>query len=273
MKLLACITGLLLLTSCTSGFADSNQETASPEALIIPTLVPDLPLVFPRQQLVEGEWIRMTGQTGGRLIVVDRCLRITSDDSHDGSLVIWPPHYNATAENGEIHILDNTGQVMAVVGERVHMGGGGGSHLTYISVPSELAQEIPAECGGPYWISGGIVSSETMAILFPKVPPPGEGETLVYPTAQIQGALIQDGPCLRLEQDKENGTTYLIIWPPDYYYEEHNGTIIILNGRNEIRATAGKMVELGGGHMPGSIEFELDPMVKEHCPGPYLFGW
>jgi hypothetical protein len=141
------------------GSTTEDEPAALPQDdLTIPTLVPDLPIVFPRQQLVEGEWPRMTGETRGRLIVVDGCLRITADDSRDGFLVIWPPHYNATVENGEIQILDNTGQVLAVVGERVHMGGGGGSHLTYFTVPSELAQEIPAECGGPYWISGSIIS-------------------------------------------------------------------------------------------------------------------
>jgi hypothetical protein len=161
MKLLVYIiymTGLLLLTGCNNSFANSDQESESLDVLTIPTLVPDLPIVFPRQQLVEGEWPRMTADIRGRLIVVGRCLRITADDSHDGYLLIWPPHYNATVEDGEIQILDNTGQVLAMVGERVHMGGGGGSHLTYFTVPSELAQEIPAECGGPYWISGGIIS-------------------------------------------------------------------------------------------------------------------
>lgn len=161
MKLLVyiiCITGLLLLTGCDNSFANRGQETASLDVLTIPTLVPDLPIVFPRQQLVEGEWPSMTADIRGRLIVVDRCLRITREDSSDGRLVIWPPHYNARVNDGEIQILDNTGQVLAVVGERVHMGGGGGSHLTYFTVPSELAQEIPAECGGPYWISGPIVS-------------------------------------------------------------------------------------------------------------------
>jgi hypothetical protein len=229
------------------------------------------------------------GDAHGRLVLDDTgCLRLQpAQDGEAAPLVIWPHDYhlrlaeNNGADNG-IEILDGRNTVVASTLE-TDIVSWGGSHTTSFSGP-----DMPIDaCPGPYWLLAPISmralesydntltarSDEPITILVPKIPTPGEGETLVYPTAQIHGTLIQEGPCLRLKQNKENGTTYLIIWPPDYYYEERNGTIMIVNGRNQIRATVGEMVELGGGHMPGSIAAELDPTVKEYCPGPYLFGW
>ena len=113
-------------------------------------------------------------------------------------------------------------------------------------------------------------------VLLPHVPEPKEGETLVYPTAQFVGQLIQEGRCLRLQvqsQVEEQDVSYLVIWPPDYYYENIEGKVHILNGNRKVRAIVGETVELGGGILPIRIESQMESTVKELCEGPYLFGW
>ncbi len=117
-----------------------------------------------------------------------------------------------------------------------------------------------------------ISSTNTPEVLLPHVPEPKEGKTLVYPTAQFIGPLIQEGRCIRL-QVEEHDVSYLVIWPPDYYYENIEGKIHILNGNGKVRAIVGETVELGGGIMPIRIESQIEPIVKESCKGPYLFGW
>lgn len=117
-----------------------------------------------------------------------------------------------------------------------------------------------------------ISSTNIPEVFLPHVPEPKEGETLVYPTAQFVGQLIQEGRCIRL-QVEEHDVSYLVIWPPDYYYENIEGKIHILNGNGKVRAIVGETVELGGGIMPIRIESQIEPIVKESCKGPYLFGW
>lgn len=111
--------------------------------------------------------------------------------------------------------------------------------------------------------------TNTPEVLLPHVPEPKEGETLVYPTAQFIGPLIQEGRCIRL-QVEEHDVSYLVIWPPDYYYENIEGKIHILNGNGKVRAIVGEAVELGGGIMPIRIESQMESVVKESCEGPYL---
>ncbi len=123
-----------------------------------------------------------------------------------------------------------------------------------------------------------ITPTNTPPILIPRVPEPKEGEMLVYPTAQFIGQLVQDGRCIRLQlhfqsEAEEQDISYLVIWPPDYYYENIEGKIHILNGNRDVRAIVGETVELGGGLMPVRIESQMESIIKELCRGPYLFGW
>lgn len=159
---LALAFAILLFAACrTSSVAENQPPDDEPTpAFPIPTLPPDLPVFFPRQQLVDGEWARMTSEITGTLIVESNCLRIVSNVETESYLVVWPPHYTLDAGNDPIHILDHSqdDQTVARVGEQVHMGGGGGSSLDHASVPDDLQQQIPPDCPGPYWISGGIIA-------------------------------------------------------------------------------------------------------------------
>lgn len=117
-------------------------------------------IFFPKQELVNGEWIRMTGEVTGELVEVNGCLRLNSSHDDASYLIVWPPSYALDASDDLIQIRDEAGQVVAHVGEVVHMGGGEEMSLEGIAgVNEQLLQEIPSECSGPYWMSGGIISS------------------------------------------------------------------------------------------------------------------
>lgn len=152
----------LLLSACRSAAVTENQPPGDEPmpAFPIPTLPSDLPVFFPRQQLVDGEWVRMTSEITGTLIEESGCLRIVSDFESESYLVVWPPHYTLDAGSDPIQILDHSqdDQIVARVGEQVHMGGGGGSSPDYVSVPDGLDQQRPPDCPGPYWISGGVIA-------------------------------------------------------------------------------------------------------------------
>jgi hypothetical protein len=90
----------------------------------------------------------------GQLVVEDGCLRVKSDYSN--YLVIWQADYFLTEQDGRTQILDETGEVVAEVGQQVYMGGG---EMPSVN-ESELRQPIPAACGGPYWRMGNFLPEE-----------------------------------------------------------------------------------------------------------------
>lgn len=152
----------LLLPACRSASVTDDQppDDEPTPAFPIPTLPPDLPVVFPRQQLVDDEWVRMTSKIIGTLIEESGCLRIVSDFESESFLVVWPPHYSLDADSAPFQILDHSrdDQIVARLGQEVHMGGGETRSFHHASVPDDLEQQIPRDCPGPYWISGGVIS-------------------------------------------------------------------------------------------------------------------
>jgi hypothetical protein len=158
---------LFLVIGCTSSFgADEPITPMSTVTEVGPT--PTLPpgIFFPQTALIDGEWVRMTGEIYGMVVEENGCIRLISSNGGTSYLVIWPHHYWPDVENGRIQILDETGQVAAVVGQEteVHMGGGEGESLEgTFYVPEQVVQAIPAECPGPYFISGGFIQESEKA--------------------------------------------------------------------------------------------------------------
>jgi hypothetical protein len=122
---------------------------------------PSNSLYFPKYDLVNGEWVRMLAEIEGELVKTGDCLRLIASPSNTSYLVVWPPGYELDEEGSNILIRDNSGQVVARVGEEVYMGGGGGDRETFDGVPGvskQLAAEIKnSGCPGPYWFSGGVI--------------------------------------------------------------------------------------------------------------------
>jgi hypothetical protein len=77
------------------------------------------------------------------LIVENQCLMAQHPDiPEDKTLIIWQPGYYVHNEDGRIQILDQDGAVVAEVGEKLYMGGGGGPLHNNL----KLAAPIPEAC-------------------------------------------------------------------------------------------------------------------------------
>lgn len=113
-----------------------------------PSLDPPPGVVFPRQYPPEGLPEEMAALLIGELVKENGCLRV--GDENMSHLIVWPYDHTVTAAaDGTLHIRDDSGAVVARVGDGVRMGGG-----EVPSVESLTATEIPDRCGGPYWLAG-----------------------------------------------------------------------------------------------------------------------
>jgi hypothetical protein len=84
-------------------------------------------LVFLGKKPVLDEWPEGDSLIAGKLVLFDyqRCPRVVSDSGLNDYVPMWPPDYGARVENGEIEILDESGQVVARVGEEAVLAGAG----------------------------------------------------------------------------------------------------------------------------------------------------
>ncbi len=94
----------------------------------------------------------------GKLIHVEnsRCIRIQAEraGTYEDGLLFWPENYTFREENGEVAILDDIGQVIAHVGDEVHLKGW--SILETGEIRELLYSELPCDCaGGSYWVVEG----------------------------------------------------------------------------------------------------------------------
>ncbi|MDX1417042.1 MAG: hypothetical protein R3293_22750 [Candidatus Promineifilaceae bacterium] len=114
---------------------------------------PPVPDVF-MPQLKQRDVAFMEALLVGELVVDAGCLRVNSDN--ESVLVIWQADYFLTDNNGELQILDETGTVVAQVGEMIYVGGGTQSTID----PAELRQPLPETYRGPYWRMGQFLPEE-----------------------------------------------------------------------------------------------------------------
>lgn len=114
----------------------------------------DMPAAFPRQKPADGEQVTMQALLSGQLRLVDDCLRVyAGEDDETGLLPIWPAGYALEAEGDALLILDETGVIVARVGEQVELGGGPLSD----EAAAEVVDQLPEQCPGPYWLVGEIL--------------------------------------------------------------------------------------------------------------------
>jgi hypothetical protein len=144
---------LLVLTACTSTTVSSLQPSENP--LLTPA-TSDLgeTIYFPRQEKTEGERAVMEALVRSTLVLVDNCIRLQnqSDEVIIDYLLIWPPDFNISNENGAVNILDGNNNIVALIGDKVEMGGG---EIHSLSMLGKFIQEqVPPQCPGPYWIVG-----------------------------------------------------------------------------------------------------------------------
>jgi hypothetical protein len=74
----------------------------------------------------------------------------------------------------------------------------------------------------------------------------------------------------------KNGYLYagnaIVIWQPDYFLNDNNGTIEILNRDGKVVARVGSQISMGGGNLSMSVE-DINRMIKNplppDCKGPF----
>jgi hypothetical protein len=133
---------------------DSVVVNAVYEPLDEPLLViTSTPGIF-MPQLKQRDVAFMEALLVGKLVVENGCLRVRSEN--DSYLVIWQADYFLTDNHNTIEILDETGTVVARVGDLIYLGGGEQRAVD----DNELRQPIAETCDGPYWRMGEFVPDE-----------------------------------------------------------------------------------------------------------------
>jgi hypothetical protein len=108
-------------------------------------------IFFPVQK--SGDLDQMTADVSGNLELVDGWLRL--DSLGDSYLLIWPYGFSVRGEGEEIQVLDGEGQVAAVVGEAISVGGG---ETTVEVAESYTGRALSGEVDGPFWIVSEVVN-------------------------------------------------------------------------------------------------------------------
>lgn len=141
IKLKVLMNGVIMLTLI-SGCVEETQN--NDKSINISTSTP----FFPRQK--ENPASYMDAKLAGELVLKDGCLRVGDD------LIVWPYGFSVSTENEVTRVIDNNGQPIIRVGDKIELGGG--------EMPDEsIAQysaELPSDrCSGPYWIVGEVLTT------------------------------------------------------------------------------------------------------------------
>lgn len=129
---------VFVVTSCISDDLGDTPQGDQPEHTIN----------FLRKRDASGSG--MASELIGKLILVEGCLRIQSDVNPRGSTAIWPHEFGFSVQNNVISIIDGNDQVVARVGERIHVGGGGAPPRSATEW-EEYVIGNPQQCAGPFW--------------------------------------------------------------------------------------------------------------------------
>ena len=213
----------------------------------------------------------------GELMLVNGCLRLSymdpsrKENTTEGVLVVWPAGFRLNRNTTPAQVINTTGLIAARIGDNARISGAWSEDprpawmpppptrtgIVPYEVPdtATLAKELPEECPGPYWIVGDEVSA-----LGPDEPleisPPYS--TLYFPRSKtrlgpymhfdalLEGQLVLDGDCLRLQNEHGHIPYEVVIWPPGFAPHLENEEVQIRNGGQRTIARVGDKLGLGG---------------------------
>lgn len=85
------------------------------------------------------------------LIIKDVCLRAGD------YLLVWPYGFSVNTKNGIIQIIDDKGQPIMRVGDKIKIGGGGGEMSS--EIVAKYSAQLPSDrCSEPYWIVAEVIT-------------------------------------------------------------------------------------------------------------------
>jgi hypothetical protein len=92
------------------------------------------------------------------LELMDGCLRV--NNGYDNYLLVWPYGFSLSTKDGVIRVIDDTGQPIVRVGDKIKVSGGECAGCTSEDV-AKISVQLPSErCSGPYWIVGAEINKE-----------------------------------------------------------------------------------------------------------------
>jgi hypothetical protein len=238
-----------LLVSCGGQNTPAAQVTPLPPSPQ-PTAGPTDPF-FP-QQTQPHTYDTFDG-LGGQLVLVDNCLRLSN--THRGSfLIIWPYRYHIDRSSNPVQIYDDTGQVVANLGDYIEIQGGEVSSWS----------PLPVGCSGPYWYMQSSPPSH-VDVHFPQAWP----LVLDPPTNPITGKLISVNDCLRLQLDEKR--SFLLIWPVFISIDREKDPVQVYStGLTRVAIGVGEEITAAGREiLPDKLsDYTFYPIPNE-CAGPY----
>jgi hypothetical protein len=206
----------------------------------------------------------------GTLVEANGCLRIEDDHYADGWLVLWPFGSDIRVADDRIEVINEDGNTVARVGDRLRAGGGAVENACGVESINEKIPGMPIEgCPGPYWVAAPLETMVEQSIPDIYFEPFSSGGEIVTwfvnqsrpspETESLGGELILDeASCLRLDE-------YLLILPPETYLRED--PLRIVDRRLDEIARPGDIIQVTG------AEKDTDDYRffenKVHCPGPY----
>lgn len=224
----------------------------------------DAPIEFPQHG--KGKQTYSTSlpeHIEGRLQLYRGCIYI-----RNGEIPVWPSDFAVRMEDGRAQILDESGNVVGVDGQKIVLAG----YEVRADDPAgrEISRTLPLACPpGNFWIVGDEIGDMKEKALLPIVPL--QGSSLIFPrqipgiwsdelSLSTEGKLILEGDCLRLDDDKG----HMIVWPPLFTPRMGNGVIDVRDGEGGTVARVGDRLE-----MTGFGSELMRPHYSERCPGPY----
>ena len=140
------VVGILALALI--GCSSATQERILAEATITPFGV-----LFPKQVPIPDPQTYPTALLEGKLVVIERCLRVSATEGGTSYLLVWPPDFSLSADRGALIVLNRAGQMLYRQGDTVSIGGGEvpSDEASWLNIPL-LRQKPPRECPGPYWL-------------------------------------------------------------------------------------------------------------------------
>ena len=91
--------------------------------------------------------------------------------------------------------------------------------------------------------------------------------------ALLIGRLVVENGCLQAFQEESN-QSFTIVWQADYFLNNNEGSIEMLDREGNVVARVGEMIYLGGGEVRRMDPELLRAPIPEHCSGPqnWLMG-
>ena len=200
----------------------------------------------------------------GELVLNGSCLRIQGNDELRGRadfvpsfLPIWPEGFTSTRVEDSVAIVDGSGQNVAKVGDYVRLSGDrvGSDSLQ----ERQIAESIPADCKGPYYLVGDdvtvieadereIVPVADSDIYFRRQKTEEVGFTLLPDTADGYGPvsepLVLEDNCILVAYP--DGEKYVPVWPAGFTPHLEDGLLEVRNGGGRTIARIGERLRIRG---------------------------